>query len=73
MTTEVKGSTCCHDDHEPRVIRDEFDAGPEGERVWVVVEECPVEVRWDRDGLSLEQTNSPAVPVVHALWDRELD
>jgi hypothetical protein len=37
------------------------------------VEECPVEVQWDRAELPLEPTIPLAASEDHPLWDRELD
>jgi putative zinc finger/helix-turn-helix YgiT family protein len=44
MPPETKIMECLHDECDPQVIRDEFEAGPVGERVKVVAENVPVEV-----------------------------
>ena len=39
---EIEPRICVHDDLEPRIIRDEFDYGPENDRIHLVIEAVPV-------------------------------
>ena len=41
---EIDPPICTHDALEPRVIRDEFDYGPEDDRIRIVIEAVPVMV-----------------------------
>ena len=39
---EIEPPICVHDDLEPRIIRDEFDYGPDDNRIRIVIEAVPV-------------------------------
>ena len=39
---EIEPRICTHDDLEPRIIRDEFDYGPDDERIRIVIDAVPV-------------------------------
>ena len=39
---EIEPRICVHDDLEPRIIRDEFEYGPENDRIHLVIDAVPV-------------------------------